>query len=214
MCLLKTLRRLKTPKDPKHAIAKTLLTHESGQRDYRKYDNYLVAMSLTHSANAKAPDCSTAASKRTRNVVASPKGSPELKHQSVSNTTTASRTASPTNNGGSVNSTAATLSGSASSGTSSGKQKSPKLTKTPASSASSTQSNAESSGVEECTSAYSIHQQHGSTQSQQLQQEDTSSYPVDLASPSNSSSEGRTFVETRMLAGGEIYQTSLLVGFI
>lgn len=45
--------RLKTPKDPKHAVAKTLLTHGSGQRDYRKYDNYLVTMSLLHSANVR-----------------------------------------------------------------------------------------------------------------------------------------------------------------
>ncbi|ODM93032.1 putative zinc finger protein [Orchesella cincta] len=182
--------RLKTPKDPKHAKAKTLLTHESGQRDYRKYDNYLVTMALTHSANAKAPDCSTVASKRTKgSAVATPKGSPELASSQKENGSTANSPSTPVSSA-------------------SGKQKMPKLTKAPASSSSSsTGSNAVAAVADDMISHI------GSSNS--ISQNDESAYSTSelvlpLALPKGNPSEGRSFVETRMLAGGEIYQAALM----
>ncbi|CAG7815402.1 unnamed protein product [Allacma fusca] len=81
--------KLKGMRDPSHSKAKVLLTHESGQRNYRKYDRYLIVMQLKHSADSKLPDCSTVASKRNdvelelspspTTVVASPKVSPQIK---------------------------------------------------------------------------------------------------------------------------------------
>jgi len=56
--------RLKTLRDPNHSKAKVLLTHESGERNYKKYDRYLVSMDVKYSADSKLPDCSTVASKR------------------------------------------------------------------------------------------------------------------------------------------------------
>ncbi|CAL8099551.1 unnamed protein product [Orchesella dallaii] len=182
--------RLKTPKDPKHAKAKTLLTHESGQRDYRKYDNYLVTMALTHSANAKAPDCSTVASKRTKgSAVATPKGSPELAPSQKESGATSS-----------VSSPSTPVSSA------SGKQKLPKLTKAPASSSSSSTSTG-SNAVAAVLEDIGIH--IGC-----IAQNDESAYSTaELVSPplpKGNASEGRSFVETRMLAGGEIYHTALM----
>ena len=86
--------KLKELRDPSHTKAKVLLTHESGQRNYRKYDRYLVMMQLKHSADSKLPDCSTVASKRSDValelspsagasvvVVPSPKVSPQQQHK-------------------------------------------------------------------------------------------------------------------------------------
>ena len=86
--------KLKELRDPSHTKAKVLLTHESGQRNYRKYDRYLVMMQLKHSADSKLPDCSTVASKRSDValelspspsgsvvVVPSPKVSPQQQQQ-------------------------------------------------------------------------------------------------------------------------------------
>lgn len=204
--------RLKTPKDPKHASAKTLLTHESGQRDYRKYDNYLVCMSLTHSANAKAPDCSTVANKRTKggNTVASPKSSPEIPPTSTS---AAKETLAVANSppSATISSTAAVAPAA--------KQRSPKYAKalaaaSPAPPSSVTATPYELPAHEDIT-AFEYHpSQNNSSQQHHQQPEDLhASYPVNAASPANSSGEGRSFVETRMLAGGEMYQqqNSLLV---
>lgn len=64
--------KLKSMRDRSHQSAKTLLTNESGERNYREYDQHLTMLQLQYPANDKPPDCSTLASKRNTKAQLSP----------------------------------------------------------------------------------------------------------------------------------------------
>lgn len=174
-------------RDPGHIKAKVLLTHRSGERNYRKYDRYLVPMSVTYSADAKLPDCSTVASKRSDvelDSSPSPSSVPQ-KQKSNSNLNAkpviSSRSSSP--------STFIPM---------------PKLTKAPSHSL----ADGSYKNLRQALNSQLVKDSFSVPPTLPVLKPIITISPyVPLSNPKSSvTSAGRTFVEKRMLAGGEMLQ--------